>query len=258
MYLITSFILSIPLTISAIIIGYGVQKIIEYSGYEKLPIRANENDITASYKEIAINHILLFILLTLLLPLCQFEWYISFNLLMIMYEIIVGIGMVIIGEFLGYILNRIYHTNWGYKNIHYRHHLNKNPQSFSDATLATPLDFILIAITSVSYVLFITQRPIRSAIALGFQAIQMQIIHSGYDIPRLVPYAKSAYEHWIHHQDENSNYADYLIIYDKICGTYRSNNDKRSSLLIIAYRYILKKLIILKKIRNVLLNNEKS
>jgi sterol desaturase/sphingolipid hydroxylase (fatty acid hydroxylase superfamily) len=105
-----------------------------------------------------------------------------------------------------------------YRYFHAWHHENKNPDSWKDTTLADAVDWLLGVVIFFSPMLIMETTP-AVLITMIWTAIQVQLNHCGYKLPKLY-FLMSPIEHYAHHQYRNFNYCELTTIPDMIFGTY--------------------------------------
>ena len=216
--------LSIIGTSFTFVVGWVLQQGLEKYGYETI-LADKKKYATASKMEIFLNYTSIAVVGMMFLPYVSYSLYIPNSIIGWINEIMLAIIMVLIVDFINYFYHRgVHEILWLYRKIHYKHHLNKNPKSFSDSTLHHLAEFFITNMIGAAPLLLMWQAPVRTVLYILLQPIQFQINHSGLDVPALLPYMMTPKDHLVHHKTGKNNYCEYFTLMDRLFGTYVSGN----------------------------------
>ena len=149
----------------------------------------------------------------------------SFNLINIVNDVIVAFLMLNLFDLMNFITHYASHKiKVLYRHSHYLHHVAQNPNSFSDSTNATALDWIIATVSGVVSIILFNQNIPRMLLYGLVTAGQPALNHCGCDLPKIPGFINSA-EHWGHHLFQDVNYCENFIFVDKLMGTYMSKED---------------------------------
>ncbi|KAJ9580292.1 hypothetical protein L9F63_004054 [Diploptera punctata] len=125
-------------------------------------------------------------------------------------------------DYITYLLHRLYHTPFLYKNFHKLHHKYKQPTAFS-VTAIHPVEIMHIQIT-LMLPIFVFPVHFVPFYAIAFYTYYHGIIdHSGINFKAYwwQPWQPDAIFHDNHHQYFHVNFGFNCFIWDKLHGTYR-------------------------------------
>jgi len=137
-------------------------------------------------------------------------FYLFFNL------IIYFIGF----DFINYLLHRLLHLQFFYRNIHSLHHKYRNPSPFA-AIAVHPLEFFLNSVIPSTIMAFII--PTHYYVWLfsyGFHLFWSVLIHDGLKNNSMGNLIMDAKHHGIHHKKPLTNYAFIISYWDVFFNTY--------------------------------------
>jgi sterol desaturase/sphingolipid hydroxylase (fatty acid hydroxylase superfamily) len=139
-------------------------------------------------------------------------------------------------DFIHYWIHRISHTNkFLYTHFHQHHH-SKTTVTLMDTYYQHPIDFILSnSIPLLITISVINMSRYQFAMMMTFKTIVEVSGHTGKNInqksfpqfpwiPAYFDISLCTHDHDIHHRYFNYNFSKRFSIWDKIFGTYRSNN----------------------------------
>ena len=124
-------------------------------------------------------------------------------------------------------LHRFMHLPQVYRFVHKHHHRNTFPaRGYIDAANEHPVEQIAaltlhwIAVHMVAYTAGL--HVLAVGLHFGFKALGACFNHTGYDVQlRFLGIDYSVRAHETHHRKPNTNFAQYVMLWDRLMGTYR-------------------------------------
>ncbi|KAH7421000.1 hypothetical protein KP509_13G035600 [Ceratopteris richardii] len=139
----------------------------------------------------------------------------------------------IIEDYGNYWIHRWLHSEWGYNNIHYKHHEFVAPTSVA-APYAHWLEILLLGFPSFVGPALVPCHMVTFWLWIALRQIEAIDTHSGYDFPwvptKLIPFYGGSEYHDYHHfvgAKSQSNFASVFTYCDYIYGTDKGYRYKR-------------------------------
>ena len=127
-------------------------------------------------------------------------------------------------DFWYYLFHRFLHVRWLYPYIHKHHHRQKAPSRGSlDAMNVHPIEYLVGEYLHLLTIYLIPCHIVAVVIFIALGGILASLNHTRYDVNFLGIY--SAKVHDVHHRLPESNYAQYIMIWDYLFGSYRGYNE---------------------------------
>jgi len=125
-------------------------------------------------------------------------------------------------DYLTYLMHRMYHTPFLYKNFHKAHHTYKQPTAFS-VTAIHPFEFVHMQLILMSPVFLFPMHYFSISVILMYIYYHGIIDHSGINFKRhwWQPWQPDCIFHDNHHQYFHVNFGFNIEFWDKLHGTYR-------------------------------------
>ena len=136
--------------------------------------------------------------------------------------------LLVVDDMLYAPLHRFMHHHRVYRWVHKHHHRNTFPaRGYIDAANEHPVEQI-VALTLHWIAVHIVARSSGLHVAavgahFGFKALGACFNHTGYDLQlRFLGIDYSVRAHETHHRKPNTNFAQYVMFWDRLMGTYRT------------------------------------
>lgn len=204
------------LTVFSILLPIVTQYLLEKCKYQKIDPSAVTTQ-TSSNALIGLHYLVVWIIGCAIMMKVPFHWTTS------SYDILRVPAVILIIDFFGYIYHYVFHTKFLYIHFHYRHHLIRNPASFRDNTYTNIIDWTASVLTYMAPLIIVdVTMPVLFVYMLV--TIQIQVNHSGLKTPKILGIISST-EHHIHHIKPKYNFCELTTTFDRLFGTYLSEND---------------------------------
>ena len=123
-------------------------------------------------------------------------------------------------EFHFYCVHRLTHWKPLYQHVHYLHHKNVNPNTWSGLAMHPVETTLYFSLVLIHYV--IPSHPLHFLFTLQYNGLAPAHGHHGFEGPIIkdsVP--TGSYFHYLHHRHFECNYGGSILPLDKIFGTFR-------------------------------------
>ncbi len=218
----------IPLFCGIIMVGLEILSIIIpplFARSEKIPIKGKHLDELDSLDKtyIFINKLLTIIFVYHLIYVCYHTPTVNWNMDQISWQNTIGalILFYIFYDFFYMNFHRILHIRALYPYVHKHHHRQKAPSRGNlDAINVHPFEFLVGEYLHLLTIWVIPCHIVTVAFFIIAGGIFASLNHTRFDVI-IPPGIYSVKVHDVHHRLPESNYAQYIMLWDHIFGTYR-------------------------------------
>lgn len=195
-----------------------------FSSAQPIPIKGKHLDELSSTDNlfIAINKLLTVVFVYHLCYVCYYTPTINWNMQEATLANTLGalVLFYIFYDFFYMNFHRLLHVRALYPYVHKHHHRQKAPSRGNlDAINVHPFEFLVGEYLHLLTILVIPCHILAVAFFILAGGILASLNHTRYDVH--IPYLFSVKVHDVHHRLPESNYAQYIMLWDHIFGTYR-------------------------------------
>ncbi|WP_160012072.1 sterol desaturase family protein [Rhizobium sp. 18055] len=150
---------------------------------------------------------------------------------------IVALIVPLIHETHFYAIHRLIHTPFLYKWVHSIHHNSVNPSPWSSLSMH-PLEALLYFSVGVWH-LILPSNPLIALYQLNTAGLGAFIGHLGFDrieVTEASAFGSHAYSHYLHHKHFEVNYADGVMPFDHIFGSYHDGTKEADERMKVRFR----------------------